>query len=33
MDANDTGNPVNYLIVSATGLDATYDDIRVAKEQ
>jgi phosphodiesterase/alkaline phosphatase D-like protein len=33
MDENDMLNPWNSIIITATGLDATYDDIRVAKEQ
>ncbi|MBE0568562.1 MAG: hypothetical protein IH577_02650 [Deltaproteobacteria bacterium] len=33
IDDNDSTNPVNYINISATELDATYDNIRVTKEQ
>jgi len=33
MDENDTLNPWNSIVITATGLDGTYDNIRVTKEQ
>jgi len=33
MDENDSLNPWNSIVITATGLDATYDNIRVTKEQ
>jgi len=33
MDANDELNPWNAVVITATELDATYDNIRVTKEQ
>jgi len=33
MDDYDSGNPINHLSISATGMDATYDDIKLTMEQ
>lgn len=33
MDANDELNPWNAIVITAIGLDATYDNIRVTKKQ
>ncbi len=33
MDTNDDNNPVNSLVITATEMNATYDNIRVTKKQ